>query len=245
MLQHLGTGDGAFLVDVANEDHWHAAGLGITQESGGTLAHLAHRAGGAVEFVAGDGLDGVDNHQVGGTLLDAGKDARERSLTHDVALAVLVAAGNAVGTHAQLLRTLLTADVEHLARTDAQHVLQHQRALSNAWLSANEHYRSWHQSTSQHTVQLTAGQLDAWQLLSLYIVDFHGHSALAVAALVVAKERSAARLGCYGFLDIGVPLATCGTFSNPLGRLSATVLAKIGSLSSLLCHIILYFVPQR
>ena len=82
VLQYFRACNSALLVNVANKYHWHTTGLGIAQEGCGTLTHLAHRASGAVELIACDCLYGIDNHEVGGALL------------------FLVAASDAVGTHA-------------------------------------------------------------------------------------------------------------------------------------------------
>ena len=76
-----------------------------------------------------------------------------------------MAAGNAVGTHAQLLRALLARDIQHTARTDAQHVLQHQRGLADARLTTQQHDAPLHQSATEHAVEFVAGQMDAGLVL--------------------------------------------------------------------------------
>ena len=235
VLQDLGSGDAALLVDVADEDDRGVRFLGVALECGGTLAHLCHAAWGALQLLVGDGLDGIHNDQGGLEGADAGEDIVQRGFAQQVTLAVHAAPGDAVGTHAQLLRALLTRDVEHTAGADAQHVLQHQRGLADARLSSKQHDAARHEAATQHAIEFVTWQVDAGLVFGTDFRDLHRLLALAVVVTghVVAHCR---RLRHLGLLDIGVPLAAGGALAEPLGRLVAAVLAEEGGFVLLLGH---------
>jgi len=64
VLHHSGAGDLAVLGHVPHQDHRRLLFLGQAHHLAGGGAHLGHRAGGGLQLVAPQGLDGVDDHEV-------------------------------------------------------------------------------------------------------------------------------------------------------------------------------------
>ena len=80
VLQYLGAGDAALLVDVADEYGGDIALLGELEQRGGTLTYLHDAAGRRLGRVGRDGLYGVDDDEVGLRLLDVCIDLLQRGL---------------------------------------------------------------------------------------------------------------------------------------------------------------------
>ena len=109
MLHHLGTCQGAVFGDVADKQHGNTCSLGIVLELGGALAYLGDTARRRVDVLGGDGLDGVDNQQVGLHSIDMLEDALRHGLADHITLFCVDA--NTVGPHLDLLLAFLTADI--------------------------------------------------------------------------------------------------------------------------------------
>ena len=67
----------------------------------------------------------------------------------------------ALGTHLQLMGTLLTADVED-AQGQVEHGLQGECGLADARLAAQQDDASRHQTTTKYAVQFGVAHVDAW-----------------------------------------------------------------------------------
>ena len=65
-----------------------------------------------------------------------------------------------VGTHLQLVGTLLTADIQDFLLCQTEHGLQGEGGFSDTGLTAQENDAAWHQTTSEHTVQLVVVHVD-------------------------------------------------------------------------------------
>ena len=74
MLQHLGACNAAFFIDVADEDDWGIGFLGIPLESGCAFPYLGHTAWGALQLLAGDRLDRVNDDEARLKRTDAAED---------------------------------------------------------------------------------------------------------------------------------------------------------------------------
>ena len=84
VFEHLRTSQRAFLGDVADEDDGRARFLGKLEDTGGTFAHLTNAASTRLEVIGGDGLDGVDDEDVGLDIGDVGEDGVEIGFAGDV-----------------------------------------------------------------------------------------------------------------------------------------------------------------
>ena len=84
VFEHLRTSQRAFLGDVADEDDGRARLLGELEDTGGTFAHLTNAACTRLEVIGGDGLDGVDDEDVGLDIGDVGEDGVEVGFAGDV-----------------------------------------------------------------------------------------------------------------------------------------------------------------
>ena len=137
-----------------------------------TLAHLRHRAGPAVELGAGQGLDGVRDQHGGSDLRRCRQHGLEVGLAQDQESRRR--ASEPIRAHPHLLFALLTRHVEHLApaRRERHRHLEHERALADAGVTAHQHQRPRHESSTEHAVELgepgraprSLGHLDARQL---------------------------------------------------------------------------------
>ena len=95
---------------MTDQQNRRAVGLGVGDESVGTLTNLRNRAGSRTEVGIMQGLDRVDHDDLGLHLLDVGHDVRERRLRHQPQC--VLHRTEAVGAAADLPRRLLTRHVE-------------------------------------------------------------------------------------------------------------------------------------
>ena len=65
MFEHPWTGKGTFLGDVTHHECGEPRGLGVGDELLSAAAHLGDRPGTRRNVGVGDGLDGVDDHEIG------------------------------------------------------------------------------------------------------------------------------------------------------------------------------------
>ena len=84
VLQHPGAGQGAFLGDVAHQQQGDAHLLGLAGELLGAFPHLGDAAGGGLELLGVDGLDGVDHDQFGPYAVDRSHHVGDRRLGRQV-----------------------------------------------------------------------------------------------------------------------------------------------------------------
>ena len=86
MFQNLRPGDGALLVDVADDEDGHALPFRQVHQRHRALLHLTDAAGQGVAAVAEDGLDGVHNHDVGPNLVGGVDNGAQTRLREHVEL---------------------------------------------------------------------------------------------------------------------------------------------------------------
>ena len=86
VFENLRTGQRALFVDVSDDDDGNAARLCKAQQGGSALAHLGDAAGRRVDLFGGNGLDGVDDHELWLHVAYVGKDGLERCLAEDEGL---------------------------------------------------------------------------------------------------------------------------------------------------------------
>ena len=126
MLQYFGAGQRTLLVDVANEQHRHSASFCKMQERRGALPDLSDAARGGVGLLGGDGLNGVDDHQLGMNVENVGVDFLQRVLTQYI-YRVTYTAAQTLRTHLDLMGTLFSADIKHTQLRHLQDGLQRER----------------------------------------------------------------------------------------------------------------------
>ena len=76
-----------------------------------------------------------------------------------------------LGAHFQLVGAFLPAHVEYLALGHPQYCLQCERAFSYAGLTAQKHYRPWHQPAAEHTVEFGVVHVHARFVLCAYLAQ--------------------------------------------------------------------------
>ena len=89
VFQYLGSGNGAVLGDVADDEDGRGGRLGVFEQRGGAFADLRHAARRRVEQVGIDGLYGVDDYDVGFLFGDLGHDVFEQRFGVNQALLVV------------------------------------------------------------------------------------------------------------------------------------------------------------
>ena len=114
MLQYLGPGDGALLVDVADDEHRHSPALGQIHQGHGAVLHLADAAGGGGQLPVVHGLDGVHDEHVGLELGHRLGHVVHAGLGQQVEL--LAAHPQPLGPQLDLPLGFLAGDIEHLGK---------------------------------------------------------------------------------------------------------------------------------
>ena len=113
MLQYFRSCNAPFFVDMPDEDDGSARFFGKFQDGRRTLTHLYDAARRRVDVFSGNGLDGVDDHQVGRSVFDMGKDLFQRSLAGDKQI-TRFGMRNTVGTQFQLACAFLARHIQNL-----------------------------------------------------------------------------------------------------------------------------------
>jgi len=234
MLEHAWPGDGPILGDMADQDDRDAQVLGQAQQTGGSLADLADTARGRADLLDIQGLDRIDDRQLGPVLFQRRSDSlkiRCREQLHPFRRRA-----EAVGAQPDLLRRFFARDIERPGfwRQQTQD-LQEQGRFADARVTAQQDQRTADKATAQHSVELgqATGQAGLAVRDDLAEID-HGRFAdpCRTRCLAVIQPAGAARgLGAGGtsdhpFLDEGVPGATAGTFAQPTTGLMATIGAE-------------------
>ena len=148
VLQDFRSCQRALLGDVSDEDDGYAARLGKTEQGSGTLTNLGDAAGTALHILGRNGLDGVDDHQLGLYFLDVFEDGFQRVLAENKEIVVFVPFHNAFCPHLQLVGAFLTAHVEHTLVSQAKHSLQRKRRFADAGLTAQQYDATRNQSAA-------------------------------------------------------------------------------------------------
>ena len=173
VLQNARPRKAAFLGHVAHDEYRGARFLGKAHNRARTLPHLRHTARGAGAVLGDHGLDGVDDEHVGlqtAAFLQHAfhvvfREHVERILRH----------ADARRAHFDLMSAFFAADIEHaalLAETSGH--LQKQRAFADARIAADENGAAWHQTASQHAVQLLIACGGPGHGTFLYLAQWNG-----------------------------------------------------------------------
>ena len=168
MLQHLGPGDIAFLVDVPDDEGGEAVRLGPAHDGHRTLAHLADAPGRGGQLRVEHRLYGVDDDHSRLRGVNGCADLAQVRLRQHVYLPVRDA--QALRTHLQLTAALFAGDIEYLlAPADQAAELQQQRALAHARRAAHEHHAPAHGPAAEDAVELRKPGGKAYLLLRVQL----------------------------------------------------------------------------
>ena len=154
VFEHPRAGQGAFLGDVADEQHRRARGLGVGDQPIGALADLPHRAGRGPHRGIVQRLDGVDHDDVGPDLVEMAEDVGQHRLGHQPE--IVVHRAEPIGPAPDLTGRLLTGDVEagDARRCGGADELQQQGGLADARLAPDEGDRPRHEPAAEHPIDL-------------------------------------------------------------------------------------------
>ena len=118
---------------MTDEDDRCVALLGKLQDGGRTFTYLHQASRRRVDVFRKDGLDGVDDDQVGAGVLDVDVDLLQGCLAHDEAIGCLI--GDAVGPQFQLAGTFFARHIKHLLVVQFQHRLEDEGGFPDARFS--------------------------------------------------------------------------------------------------------------
>jgi hypothetical protein len=154
VLEHPGSGQGAVLGHVADEDEGHLRGLGQPHQVLGAGPHLGDAPGQPGDVGIGHGLDGVDHDEGGRDPVQAAGHGP------DVAVLEQQQGGGhraeALGPQSDLGGRLLGRHEHHLdaRRGHGPQHLEQQRRLAHAGLAPEEGDRAGDEAAAEHPVEL-------------------------------------------------------------------------------------------
>ena len=226
MLQDLGTGDGPFLVDMADDEDGDPPALGQFHQRQGAALHLGDAAGSGVQGVIAEGLDRVHDEDLRLLGVHRLQQVREPGLGEDIEILALRA--EPLAAELQLILRLLPGYIEDLSTlAELTADLQHQGGFADARRSAHQDEGALHDAASQHPIQLpdAAGEPD------LALLPEGGDGTCLPGQ--IKADAAALPLPCrcpLWLLHNGVPGAAGGTLPRPATELVAAVCAVKGSL---------------
>ena len=136
-----------------------------------------------------------------------------------------------VGSQLDLMRTLLSAHIEHFLFRDIENGLQCERTLTDTRFTTQQSDTALHHSPTEHTVQFLIMHINTGFIVGRDITEFHGLGC-AIRSTHAAKHSSCAtmshrharisgslgsRFSCDSDFLKSIPLSTTRTFANPLG----------------------------
>ena len=153
VLEHLRSGQRAFLGDVADKKHRNVVLLGKPRERSRRLSNLRHRTRGRLHFREEHGLNGIDDdcirlirlqftqHRLGVRL--SKHEKRRRNCPQSL------------GPHADLFRAFFARYIEDALGvcSHVQHGLKHEGGFADARFTAEQHHGAGNNALSQHAVQ--------------------------------------------------------------------------------------------
>ena len=167
VLEDARAGDRALLRHVADEEDGHVRRLRHSEERHRALPDLRDRARRGGDRLQVHRLDRVDHDERGLHLLDRAEDGVEVGLAQDEQ--PLAGDPEPLGPQSDLLRRLLARDVEHLADRlrDVPGDVQHQGALPDPGISADQHDRARNDAAAEDSVELLDRDVDPAELAGL------------------------------------------------------------------------------
>ncbi len=211
---------GAVLGDVSDEQRRQVAVLGDPHQRSRDGADLRDTSGGTVDVCARDGLDGVDDQQIGPTASMWPSDSRQVDLGGEVE-SVFECAG-ALRPHPHLRCRLLARDVEHplaASRRLGGH-LEQQGGLADAGLAGQQEHRAGNDPATEDAVELGHAAALRRRGLALHLRDRHSR------ATDRPRDHSCDSR-CADLLDCAPGLALAAA-ADPLHRGPAALAAAVG-----------------
>lgn len=214
MLQHARAGQRALLGDVADEQHADPVGLGDPHDLGGDFPDLGDAARRAAQLIAVEGLDRVDDADLGLLLFKGREDGVKVCLGdhRDVQGALSF---EPLGAQLDLGGGFLGGDVERFAALVGEVRQSHrrQRRLADPGRAADQDQRTGHQAAPEHAVKLTDAGAQARVLRGGDVVERDGRGCAATGPLA----SSSGLAGCWtlDLFDERVPLAAAGALAGP------------------------------
>ena len=152
MFDHAGASNLSVLGDMADKDHGGAEAFGKAGQLMGGGADLADAAGGGLDRVGPDGLDRVDDHEVGLFGFHRGQDVTQRCGGGEFYRRL--AETQALCAHADLCAGLFAGDVEGLeaGTRKARGGLQQERGFADTGITAYQNGAGRHETTAQNAV---------------------------------------------------------------------------------------------
>ena len=183
-------------------------------------AHLANRAGRALDRVEPHGLDAVDHHEAEVALrLERRGDVAHVDRRGEFERRVRKP--EPPGAQPHLVDRFLARDVHDPAPGPRQRRggLQHQRRLADPRIPADQHRRGWHKPAAQHAIEFgDAGDRPRWRL---------GRALQADKRHPLARAPAGAGPDLLGFLGQRVPLAARLAPPDPFRVGRAAILADV------------------
>ena len=234
MLQHLGSGDATFFVDVPDNEYRQSLFLGHPHDPHGALFDLAQTAGGGADLAVRHSLYGINDHNIRRNFVDGGDNVVQIRFCQHIGVAAVHAQTH--GPQLQLAFTFFAGDIEDgfpCAQTAAH--LQQQRGLADTRRTAHQIQRAYHRAAAQHPVKFryTGDKADLGAGVQL---GYALYRAAVPGRLEGGRALPPAVSAEFHFLQ-GVPCPTGRAFASPVGRLVAAGGAAINCL--LFCHNIL------
>ena len=209
------------LGDMADDQNRNLGLLGILEQHGSTLAHLADTSGRGFDPFGVQGLDRVDHDQLRRVLSQLGDDIFERRFAQDHTLFVEYA--DPVGAHFDLFGTLFARDVQNRRIGHPHRDLKGQGRFPDPGFAAQQHQRAGHQSAAKHPIDLLIEQVDPFESGPLHLMN--GYRAIPFAGTgreaekIIGRERGT--FGGDDLFGIGVPLSAGRAFPDPFRRFVA------------------------
>ena len=223
MLQHARAGNRPILGHMPDDEHGGSVLLGISGEHGRGGAHLRHAAGRTLRFLAGHGLDGVDDQVIALLRLCLLERVFQRRVAQQQHI---VLHPQPIGPELELRRAFLARNVQYAALAgEAIGRLHEQRRFADARVAAEQHHHAREQTAAGHAVQLGHARGDARGVHHRYV-----GKPLDAAALLRQAHRYRR------FLHQRVPAAAGRALAHPSGRFIAAFSAEKNRFFLILCH---------
>ena len=177
MFEHFGSRERTLFVDVTDDDKGYVARLGELHDPRGALFDLREAADSRFDGFGSDGLDGVDDHDVGFELLDLLQDALERGLRRDIE--VLRIPRKAFGAQFELADGLFAGSVESLPLALLHKHLKRESGFADTRFATQKHKASRHETSSQDAIQFAVMQVDTHLVGSDDVLEAFGKSGFA------------------------------------------------------------------
>ncbi|MCY1400364.1 hypothetical protein D9M71_154440 [compost metagenome] len=227
VLKHPRACQRAFLGHMAHQEDRRAALFGVAHQQGRAFTYLGNTARCRLQLFGKDGLDRVDDHDLGFFHLGRGDDAFDAGLGHHPQL--VLGQAQPARAHGDLLLRFFAGDVQRRhARGNVAQGLQENGRLADARIATDQYHRAIDQPTAQHPVQFGAGSGKARDFLDTDFSQGLDLRLLPGPTGAATGWRGGATFD-HGF-DQGIPGTAFATLAGPFGEGRATLGAAVHAL---------------